>query len=225
MMGQTIVIGDIHGCYFELMDLLSRIGVVEEDKVICVGDLIARGPRNREVLEFVRKNRNFQSVLGNHEYLLLQHYRGRHVELEPEHLQAISELGKDFGYYMGWVSEWPLYVDLGDYLVVHAGIRPGRPLEKQAIEDLTQLRTLDGPKPSSKEGTPWFERYRGEKIVIFGHWVFDVPLLRDNAIGIDTGCVYGGRLTAVVLPAGRLVSAPARRAYAKKKGSTPCPQE
>jgi diadenosine tetraphosphatase ApaH/serine/threonine PP2A family protein phosphatase len=138
--------------------------------------------------------------------------------LEPEHLETISELGEDFGDYMNWISRWPLYIDLGDYLVVHAGIRPGRPLEEQSIEDLTQLRTLDGPNPASRSGTPWFERYTGGKIVIFGHWVFEIPLLRVNAIGIDTGCVYGGSLTAVILPEARLVSIAAQRAYAKRGG-------
>ncbi len=217
-MTRTIVIGDVHGCYFELTALLDEIGVHWDDRLVFVGDLITKGPANREVLEFVRQSRNCESVLGNHEYLLLRHYRGEAVKLEPAHLQTIAELGKGFGDCMDWVSCLPHYVDLGDHLVVHAGVRPGCPLERQTVEDLTQLRTLDGTDPGSRKGTPWFERYRGDKIIIFGHWVFDAPLLRDNAIGIDTGCVYGGRLTAVVLPGDRLVSVPARRAYARKKG-------
>lgn len=215
-MTRTIVIGDVHGCYFELTALLDEIGVHRDDRLVFVGDLITKGPANREVLEFIRQSRNCESVLGNHEYLLLRYYHGESVKLEPAHLQTIAELGKDFGDYMDWVSRLPLYVDLGDYLVIHAGIRPGRALEKQTVEDLTQLRTLDSANPENRKGTPWFERYRGDKIIIFGHRVFDCPLLRDNAIGIDTGCVYGGRLTAVVLPSGRLVSVPALKAYAKK---------
>jgi len=216
-MGRTIVTGDVHGCYFELTALLDEIGVRQDDRLVFVGDLITKGPASREVLEFVRKRKNCESVLGNHEYLLLQHYRGEDVELESPHRDFIAEMGKDFGDLMEWVSQLPLYLDLGDHVVVHAGIRPGRPLERQTLDDLTQLRTLNGTAPGSRRGTPWFERYRGEKIVIFGHWVFDAPLLRDNAIGIDTGCVYGGRLTAVVLPAGHLVSVPALKAYAAKK--------
>jgi len=215
-MGRTIVIGDVHGCYLELMELLDQIGASQDDRIFSVGDLITKGPGNREVFEFVRTKKNFQSVLGNHEYLLLQHHRGRAVELEPAHLQTIAELGSDFKDCMAWVSRLPHYIDLGDYLVVHAGIRPDRPLEEQTVDDLTQLRTLDGLQPGSREGTPWFDRYRGEQVVIFGHWVFDTPLFRDNVIGIDTGCVYGCRLTAVVLPEGRLVSVPAHRVYAQK---------
>lgn len=215
-MTRAIVIGDVHGCFFELTALLDDIGVRQEDSLIFVGDLITKGPGNREVLEFVRQRRNCKSVLGNHEYLLLKHYRGESVELDRAHHQVIAELGKDFGDFMEWISQFPRYIDLGDYLVVHAGIRPGLPLEKQTVEDLTQIRTLSASEPGSRDGVPWFERYRGEKTVIFGHWVFATPLLRENAVGFDTGCVYGGRLTAVILPESRLVSIPARKAYAKK---------
>ncbi len=216
-MDRTIVIGDIHGCYSELVDLAYEIGVKRDDRIISVGDLVAKGPGNREVLEFFRHGHNREAILGNYEYLLLQHYQGEAVELEREHLQAISELDKDFDRYMKWVSHLPLYVELGDEIVVHAGVRPGLPLKKQTVEDLTQIRSLEGP-PGSRKGTPWFEQYHGKKTVIFGHWVFDVPLIRENAIGIDTGCVYGGRLTAVILPGREIVSVPAREAYAKKKG-------
>ena len=212
------MIGDIHGCYLELVDLLTQIGVSQQDRIISVGDLITKGPGNQAVLHFFRQRPNCESVLGNHEYLLLQHRRGEPADLKAEHFQTITELGKDFEDHMNWLSRLPPYIDLGDHLVVHAGIRPNRPLEKQHLEDLIQLRTLDGPEAGNRNGTPWFEEYQGDKTVIFGHWVFDVPLLRENAIGLDTGCVYGGRLTAVILPARQIVSVPARRAYAKKKG-------
>lgn len=112
---------------------------------------------------------------------------GEQVELEPTHRQAIADLGTNFGYFMELVSKFPLYMDLGEFLIVHAGIRLGQPIDKQRVEDLTQLRTLNGE--GSEAGTPWFERYRGKKIVIFGHWVFDAPVVRKNAVGIDTGCV------------------------------------
>ena len=217
-MERTIVVGDIHGCYVEFMDLLGHIGPTQRDRIICVGDLITKGPRNREVLDFVRLRENCQSILGNHEYVLLRHRRGIAVELKPEHFKTIAELGKDFNDYMDWISQWPLYIDLGDYLVVHAGIRPDRSMEDQTIDDLTQLRALEGPDPGSRHGTPWFERYEGRQVMIFGHWPREKPLLKGNVVGLDTGCVYGGRLTAIVLPERRLVSVPARSVYSKKDG-------
>jgi diadenosine tetraphosphatase ApaH/serine/threonine PP2A family protein phosphatase len=97
-------------------------------------------------------------------------------------------------------------------VVVHAGLRPGRSLAEQDLTDLTEIRQV---VIRDKE-TPWFDVYDGDQTVIFGHWVFGEPVVKANAIGIDTGCVYGGRLTACVLPERNLVSVPARRAYARK---------
>jgi len=215
-MSRTIIIGDVHGCYFELTALLDEIGVRQDDRLVFVGDLITKGPANREVLEFVRRSRNCESVLGNHEHLLLRHYRGQKVPLTAAHYQTIAELGKKFGDFMEWISGFPLYLDLGDYLVLHAGLRPGLKPAQQSVEDLTQLRTLNGAHGGKSKSIPWFEAYEGEKIAVFGHWVFDRPLVRANAIGIDTGCVYGGHLTALILPGNLLVSVPAVKAYSKK---------
>jgi calcineurin-like phosphoesterase family protein len=211
-MDRTIVVGDVHGCHFELMALLEEIGARDTDRLIFVGDLITEGPASREVLHFVRERRKCESVLGDHERTFLRLCRGEDVELEQAHLRTIAELGHDVGPYMEWISGFPLYIDLGDFLVVHAGIRPGLPLERQSAEDLTGLRSL-------KSGAPWFNQYCGKKTVIFGHTIFAAPLIRENAIGINTGCVYGGSLTAVVLPGRRLVSVPAVKAYAEKERS------
>jgi diadenosine tetraphosphatase ApaH/serine/threonine PP2A family protein phosphatase len=220
-MDRTIIVGDVHGCFFELTALLDEIGLRPSDRLIFVGDLIAKGPANREVLDFIRGRRHCASVLGNHEYLLARLFYEREVELERTHLQTIAQLGNEADRYLEWISSLPPYIDLGDFVVVHAGVRPGLSLAKQSVEDLTQLRTLNG----APSGTPWFERYCGKKTVVFGHSVFETPLLKENAIGIDTGCVYGGSLTAVLLPERRLVSIPAVKAYAAKKGESPCQRE
>jgi diadenosine tetraphosphatase ApaH/serine/threonine PP2A family protein phosphatase len=220
-MDRTIVVGDVHGCFFELTALLDEIGLRPSDRLIFVGDLIAKGPANREVLDLIRRRRNSESVLGNHEYLLARLFYEREVEFERTHLRTIAQLGNEAGRYLEWISSLPPYIDLGDFVVVHAGVRPGLPLENQTVEDLTQLRTLNG----AQSGTPWLERYCEKKTVVFGHSVFDTPLIKDNAIGIDTGCVYGGSLTAVLLPERRLVSIPAVRPYATKRGESPCLRE
>jgi hypothetical protein len=214
---RTIVIGDVHGCFDELMDLLAVIGAASEDHLVFVGDVIVKGPGNRAVLEFIRQRERCETIMGNHELLLLRHYRGEAVELELAHHRTIAELGDEIAGWMDWVARLPYYIVLGKYVVVHAGLRPGRPLEEQTVEDLTELRALDGPKPGSRIGTPWFEVYRGDKTAVFGHWPAKAPVLMDYAIGLDTGCVYGGRLSALILPERRLVSVPARKAYATQK--------
>jgi serine/threonine protein phosphatase 1 len=211
-MKRTVVVGDIHGCYEELLALLERIGPTDGDDVISVGDLVTKGPGNTAVIDFFRAGKNRSAVIGNHERVLLQKYLGVDVKLETHHAQAIAEFGDRFRDYMEWVAALPPSIDLGDYVVVHAGLRPGRSLAEQDIEDLTEIRQV---VIGDKE-TPWFDVYNGDPTVIFGHWVFGEPLVRKNAIGIDTGCVYGGLLTACVLPERRLVSVPARRAYARK---------
>jgi serine/threonine protein phosphatase 1 len=211
-MDRTVVVGDIHGCYEELLDLMDRVGLAAGDHVISVGDLVTKGPGNAAVIDFFRAEKNRRAIIGNHERVLLQKYLGIDVKLESHHAQAIADFGARLGEYMKWVAALPPYIDLGDYLVVHAGLRPGRSLVEQEITDLTEIRQI---VIEDKE-TPWFDVYDGDQTVIFGHWVFNEPVVRENAIGIDTGCVYGGRLTACVLPERHLVSVPARRAYARK---------
>jgi serine/threonine protein phosphatase 1 len=217
-MDRTIVIGDVHGCYFELMALLDEIRVRQDDRLIFVGDLISKGPADGEVIGFVRHRRHCQSVLGNQERLLLRFCYGYPVNLAPAQLRTLKELGPDLGLYIQWAARLPTYIDLGDFLVVHAGIRPGVSLERQAVEDLTELRMLSGCEPECSAGTPWFERYYGKQTVIFGHSVFEAPLVKENAIGIDTG----GSLTAVILPERRLVSIPAVKPYAARRGEAEC---
>jgi serine/threonine protein phosphatase 1 len=211
-MKRTVVVGDIHGCYEELLDLMDCIGPAAGDEVISVGDLVTKGPSNKAVIDFFRAGKNRSAVIGNHDRVLLEKYLGHDVKLETFHAQAIAEFGDRFGEYMDWVAALPPYIDLGDYVVVHAGLRPGRSLAEQDIGDLTEIRQV----VIGDREIPWFDLYSGNQTVIFGHWVFGEPVVKTNAIGIDTGCVYGGRLTACVLPGRHLVSVPARRAYARK---------
>lgn len=180
------------------------------DHLFFVGDLITKGPANREVLDFVRTTRHCASVAGNNELALLRRWKGQGGSLTRPQLQTMTGLGADFGSYMEWIAEFPLVIEMADFIVVHSGLRPGIALERQKVDDLTQLRSLED------SGVPWFDQYEG-KMAVFGHWVFDAPLLRKNAIGIDTGCVYGNALSAVILPERRLISVPAVKAYFRKE--------
>jgi len=86
-------------------------------------------------------------------------------------------------------------------------------LHSQTTEDLTQIRTL-GDDRESKDGTPWYDVYDGEKVVLFGHWPAPEPRRGRMALGLDTGCVYGHQLTAYTIETGELNSVPSRLAYA-----------
>jgi diadenosine tetraphosphatase ApaH/serine/threonine PP2A family protein phosphatase len=216
MTGRTIVVGDIHGCFDELVDLLGLIQLQENDRVVAVGDLIVKGEKNREVLDYLIDDKRCSSVVGNHDRALRQFWRGEPVPLTKAQELASAELEASRERYSAYLQSLPYLIDLGSHLVVHAGVRPGVPLERQMAADMTELRTL-GANPKSKKGLPWYAVYRGEKIVLFGHWPRRAPRRGPRAIGLDTGCVYGGRLTAYIIEADRFVSVPARRVYDRPK--------
>jgi hypothetical protein len=212
MSGRTIIVGDIHGCYDELTALLERAGFGARDRVIAVGDLIVKGEKNREVLDLFIKDERFYSVIGNHDRAVLRYWRGEDVQLKKAQEDCCRELEAGREKYAAYLAHLPLYIELDAHLVVHAGLRPGVTLADQSTEDLTELRTL-GPDRTSREGMPWYEVYRGEKTVFFGHWPARRPRCGPCAIGLDTGCVYGYYLTAYIIEDRAVVSVPARRAY------------
>lgn len=212
MGSRTIVVGDIHGCYDELGDLLDEVKFGGNDRLISVGDLITKGPKNREVLDRFMSEPNFLAVIGNHDLALRRRWNGEKFKLKDSQKRTHKELKKDKKHYVAYLNSLPFSIDLGTHLVVHAGLRPGVALHSQTTEDLTELRSL-GPDRASRNGTPWYEDYDAEKIVLFGHWPAAEPRRGRKAIGLDTGCVYGHRLTAYIIETGELKSVPARSAY------------
>ena len=214
--GRTIVVGDIHGCYDELIELLERVAVGANDRVVAVGDLIVKGERNRDVLELFMSDARFSSVIGNHDLALLRYWRGDTLTLKPAQERARAELNADWDRYAAYLGSLPAQIDLDTHLVVHAGIRPDVPLDEQAIEDLTELRTL-GPDRTSRTGLPWYAMYNGPQTVLFGHWPAPQVRRAKFALGLDTGCVYGFQLTAYIIETGEFVQVQARRAYEQPK--------
>nr|MBA3246660.1 metallophosphoesterase [Pyrinomonadaceae bacterium] len=194
-MGRTIVVGDIHGCFDELEDLLSRAGMTTDDRVVAVGDLTCKGEGSREVLELFIEDARFSAVVGNHDRAILRFWRGEEVSLKSSQEQTRQQLEPERERYFAYLNKLPYYLDLGSHVIVHAGVRPGVPLSAQSEDDLTELRTL-GPDRTDRDGTPWYQIYDGEQIVLFGHWPAPVPRIGPRAIGLDTGCVYGFHLTA-----------------------------
>jgi diadenosine tetraphosphatase ApaH/serine/threonine PP2A family protein phosphatase len=209
---RTIVIGDIHGCYDELMALLDKVQAGADDRIIAVGDLIVKGEQNRQVLDHFMSDARCSSVLGNHDRAILRYWRGKKKHLSEQQEDCRRELESGRAQYEPYLRSLPLMLDLGAHLVVHAGLRPGVPLEDQSAKDLTELRTL-GEKRASPKGTPWYEVYDGEQTVLFGHWPAPTVRRAKRAIGLDTGCVYGYELTAYIIETGEFVQVKAARAY------------
>jgi predicted phosphodiesterase len=212
MESRTVVVGDIHGCYDELVNLLDKVEFGEHDRLISVGDLMVKGEKSREVLELFMRDSRLTAVIGNHDLALRRRWNGEKFKLKPAQKATHKELKADKERYVAYLNSLPFMIDLGTHLVVHAGLRPNVALHSQTTEDLTELRTL-GEKRESREGTPWYDVYDGEKIVLFGHWPAPEPRRGRKALGLDTGCVYGHRLTAYIVETGQLESVPALRAY------------
>lgn len=212
MNGRTIVVGDIHGCYDELMELLAKVNFGTDDRVVSVGDLVTKGPKNREVFELFMTDARFTAVIGNHDLALRRKWNGEKIKLKTAQKATHKELKLNKELYVGFLNKMPFTIDLNTHLVVHAGLRPNVEMYSQTTEDMTLLRTL-GKDRESHDGTPWYDVYDGEKVVLFGHWPAPEPRRGKKAIGLDTGCVYGYNLTAYIIETGEFVSVRARRAY------------
>jgi serine/threonine protein phosphatase 1 len=130
-MPRTIVVGDIHGCFDELTGLLDLIKLQKDDRVVAVGDLISKGPKSREVLDLFISDRRLSSVAGNHDRAIRQKLRGEPLRLTKDQRQTLVELEADQERYAAFLRSLPFTIDLGSHLVVHAGVRPGVPLDQQ----------------------------------------------------------------------------------------------
>ena len=216
--GRTLVIGDVHGCADELHTLIDAFGPKPEDRLIAAGDLINRGPDSPGVLELIRVHK-IQPVLGNHEQRLLTAYLSRNPEtLKPKDLPAFKALKPDE---WQWISEWPhlLHIPSIKALVVHGGLDPRLSWRNQNPETLINIQVLDADglpakRASAPNGIPWAINWAGPEHVYYGHTPRPQPLLHPFATGLDTGCVYGYALTAVVLPDFEFLRVQARKRYA-----------
>lgn len=211
---RTILIGDVHGCAGELGELIERLRPVRGvDRVIFIGDLINKGPDSPGVWRQFRAL-GAEAVMGNHELRLLEMAEGR---WPPGGLlrRMRHEFGSDFEAFLADIRRWPFLIETPDFLAVHAGFYPDRPPAETPPQMLATIRLWDrtGRAKLTGDEDPWFEHYHGDKLVVFGHWAALGGVDRPNVIGIDTGCVYGGWLTALELPSRRRVQVKARRVY------------
>ncbi len=215
---RTIVIGDVHGCIAELEALVRACRPGEDDRLVLVGDLVAKGPDSRKVVEYAR-DAGMLAVRGNHDEALIRWKHAVDRKKEPPRLgrsaqQALSQLDDA---HLAWLATLPYTLALdADTLVVHGGLAPGVKLDKQDPDVMLNLRSvLPGGKLSTRagEGVPWASRWKGPPFVLFGHDAVRGLQRTDFALGLDTGCVYGRELTAAILPERKIVSVRARRVY------------
>ncbi|MER2563814.1 MAG: metallophosphoesterase [Myxococcaceae bacterium] len=214
MSGRTLVIGDVHGCFDELVELLQVSGWTKADRLVFAGDLVAKGPDSRAVVALAREHKAL-GVLGNHDAHVLKAREGNASALKGTHREVANALSEDDWRYLELLPLWLDFPELNT-LVVHAGLLPNVPVTEQPRHLLLNLRSIDAEGHGSTRvsgGRPWAELWPGPRFVIFGHDALRKLQHHPHALGLDTGCVYGGQLSAVWLPERRLVQVNAKRAY------------
>jgi len=209
---QTLVIGDIHGCYEELQALLDKAGLASSDAIISIGDLVDRGPETPQVLDFFRENAAARALLGNHES---KHVRAARGELKLALSQQISrqQFGAAYPPAVAWMAGLPLCIELPEAVLAHGYLEPGLALDQQNRSVL--CGTMGGDKLlRERYERPWYEIYDGQKPAIVGHHNYtgtDQPFIyRDKVFGLDTNCVNGKALTGLLLPSFRFIAVPSR---------------
>ena len=173
------IVGDPHGCRAAVETLCDRLSLTDSDLLIFVGDLVRKGPDTKGVVDLVRSAPNMLTVRGNNEEKLL---RGEKT------VDALTEADLD------WIADQPAVISLPETLITHAGVDPRKPRADHTVDDLQNVRSM---VPDASYQPPfWFDRYDGPERVFFGHTVLSAPIVREYAVGLDTGCVYGNELTA-----------------------------
>lgn len=202
----TLIIGDIHGCFDELVELCDRAGIGDGDVVVSVGDVVDRGPQPGEVVDFFRRRPGSVVLMGNHER--------KHVRGVLSYGQEVTreQLGDRYADDVRWMSTLPYHLERPDVRVVHFGHFPGVALD-EVPEDVRAGTTSGEGRLRERYGDrPWWEHYDDDVPIVFGHHVVgpEPLVVRDRVFGVDTGACHGLALTGLVLPARRLVSVPAR---------------
>jgi len=215
-MKKTYVIGDIHGCYKSLCSLLELIGDTG-DTLIFLGDYVDRGPDSKKVVSLVAQLKKERprviTLLGNHEAMFLRYLSGsdQQLFLRSGGQYTLDSYGIDPGQetelhsfipaeHLAFLNDLLLYWEDEKYIYVHAGLQPDLHLSLQTTDWCLWARDEFIYAP-----------HNFGKRVVFGHTVFKEPFVRPEKVGIDTGAVYGGRLTCFVLPDEKFLSVPGQK--------------
>jgi bis(5'-nucleosyl)-tetraphosphatase (symmetrical) len=200
-MGRRIFVGDIQGCREPLERLLAAVAFGRgDDRLLPVGDLVNKGPDSVGVLALLREL-GAEPVLGNHDL----HWLARSTD-GPAELRA-------------WLQGQPVVRVFDDLVMIHAGLHPAWDDERLAhlspddVHYAINVRYIDAEgrrpahdwPPPGPPFRPWDDFYRGRRRVVFGHWARRGLVVRPQCIGLDTGCVYGGQLSAWIAEEDRVV--------------------
>jgi len=236
--GPFDIIGDVHGCHTELTELLTKLDYAPAPetsvwmhpagrKVIFVGDLVDRGPASPAVLRVVMdmvKEDTALCVPGNHDSKLLRKLKGKNVTVSHGLAETLAQLSDEPAAFVDEVKTFldalvsHYVLDVGRLVVAHAGLREemhGR--GSGAVREFCLYGETTGE--TDEFGLPirynWAADYKGRAMIVYGHTPVPEAEWLNNTIDIDTGCVFGGKLTALRYPERELVSVPAHQVYAE----------
>jgi protein phosphatase len=239
--GPFDIIGDVHGCFDELLELVTNLGYVvtrseqaplgfevsapHQRKAFFVGDLVDRGPNTPDVLRLVMSMMASNVALcvpGNHDVKLMRKLKGADVRITHGLAESLEQLDRETPEFKNQIVEWVdklishYVLDDGKLVVAHAGMKEklqGRGSAK--VRDFALFGETTGE--TDEYGLPvryhWANDYRGNAMVVYGHTPVLEPEWINRTICIDTGCVFGGKLTALKYPERELISVPARKIY------------
>lgn len=240
---RAICIGDIHGCYEELLELLELLQPTSKDLLISVGDLIERGSASREVVHLFRQI-DCVAVKGNHESKFEKYkrntdreksepgYKNKMRPLHPHNQKAFDSLSQEEHDWIKALPDWIKFqVEDQIYYVVHGGFIANMPIEKQDPKITCRLRYVDNktgymktnredftkPPPDS---VYWTHNWNRPERVIYGHEARDEVDITNGCYGIDTSACYGGKLTAMIIDSNNNISfksVKAKQEYWSKK--------
>jgi len=215
---RLIIIGDVHGCFDELLDLLKKVNYdSKNDLPILVGDLTMKGPKSLEVIQYCTKN-NINAVRGNVDENSLANYEklSQGNSENWENYEWMKQLTKKELEYM-YELPYTIYLKEINSIVVHAGLDPKKELIDQDPKIIVRMRHIQNGIPTSKptKGEPWINYYNKQPHVYFGHDARKKLQQTPYVTGLDTACVYGHRLTACVINDNqkKLISVNARKTY------------
>jgi hypothetical protein len=207
---RTIFIGDIHGCAHEFRLLLEKVAPSFDDRIVLMGDLVNKGPDPEGVFDIYR-SLDCVCLLGNHEADHL-HWRDDNWTPKPDSRETRRLMSPDgYAAFLALAERMPLMYEDEFAIAVHGGLLEGIALHEQPREVLIGETTL----PLS-----WKDHLALDRPLVVGHKRYsrvesEPYIIESRFYGIDTACVYGGCLTALILPEGRVVRVPATRVYAE----------
>lgn len=196
---RTLFVGDVHGCAAPLRALIRA---ARPDRLVLLGDIFAKGPDPRGVWEVIRDH-DTAAVLGNHDARLLDVWgtagasaHHRCWPLLPDDAQA-------------WTAALPLTLTGDGWRAVHAGVDPHAGFAATPRRQILTMRRW--PDDADELNPFWFELYQGPERVYYGHDAMRGVQIHPHSVGLDSGCVYGGLLSGMVLETGELVQVDGNR--------------